>query len=126
MSAIDLNGKDAEWMQLFNMIRVECPHARIENLVVVEGAPWGYAQIRFSKVPPRPTKKPGPEPEERFNSDWEWFIGECQELSDGIILEVNFRDGNPITVFGIKSPMGRFIDPKGAQSVEARGAMAFA
>ena len=109
-------------MQLFHMIREECPHCRIENLIVVDGAVWGYQHIRFSKVPPRQKTKP----EARLldlNGEWEWFIRECQELGNAIIPEVHFRDGSPIVLYGDK-PEGIAISPLGGDRAEPRRALA--
>ncbi len=126
MSAVDLKGKDADWTQLFNMITVECPHARVENLVVVDGAPWGYTYIDFTRARPREEQRAAPGPSDRMNPDWQWFVRECQELRDGIITEVHFRDGNPITIRGVKSAMGRINGLLGGDRAKPQRALALA
>lgn len=123
---MDLKKKEAAWSQFVNMIREECPHCRVENLVVVEGAVWGYQKISFSKVPPRPGRTE-PAPRKGLDADWEWFIGECQELSNAIIPEVHFRDGRPIVVYGDKAAeVLTTINPLGGDRAGARNALALA
>lgn len=124
MPEIDFRGKEAEWLQFFQMIREAFPHCRVDNLVVVNGAPWGYARIHYSDVPPREARRPARERDDGFNPDWAWFILKCQHLKDGIMLEVHFRDANPITVFGEQAAMGRFIGPQGGDRTEPRRALA--
>lgn len=126
MSAVDFGGKEAAWMQFINMIREECPHCQVENLVVVDGAAWGYTYIDFTKVRPREALRAGSGPADRLNSDWQWFIRECQELRDGIITEAHFRDGNPITIRGVKTAMGRINGLLGGDRAEPRRALAMA
>lgn len=99
MPGLDLKGKETEWMQFFQMITLECPHCTIENLIVIDGAPFDYGRIWFSKVPPRDSVKPVVVFDD-LNLDWEWFVEECHSLGTGIIPEAHFRDGNPRNLYG--------------------------
>lgn len=126
MQEIDFKGKEAAWMQFVNMVREECPHCQVENLVVVDGAAWGYTYIDFTKVRPREAQRAASAAADRLSPDWQWFIRECQELRDGIITEVDFRDGNPITIRGVKSAMGRINGLLGGDRAKPQRALAMA
>jgi len=117
---------EAAWMQFINMIRGECPHCRVDHLVVVDGAAWGYGYIDFTRARPRDAQRAAPEPSSALNADWRWFIGECQALRDGIISEVHFRDGNPVTIRGVKTAMGRIDGLIGGDKAGRRMASALA
>lgn len=123
MPDMDFQGKEASWRRFFRMIQEEWPHCRVDNLVVVDGAPWGYTRLHYSEVAPREARIPGCDRGKGFNSNWEWFIRKCQQLTNGIMLEVHFRDGNPITVFGEQSAMGLFTGPQGGDRAEPRKAL---
>ena len=106
------------------MIEEECPHCRVENLIVIDGAVWGYQSIRFSKVPPRANGDPRRRPAE-LTAGWQWFIHECQKLKNAIVPEVHFRDGSPAVLVGNKSD-GLTISPLGGSRAEPQRALALA
>lgn len=99
MKDIDFKGNEAAWAQFYQMIRDQFPHCKVEGLVIADGAPRDFRNIRYSKVPPRETA-PRHDDHADFGGDWRWLIGECQVLKNGVLAEAHFRNGEPVVIYG--------------------------
>lgn len=119
MPEIGLGKGESAWMQFFHMIREECPHCRVEDLIIVNGSVSNYRNIRYSKVPPRESIRTGSSLPDVLNSDWVWFIQECQELCNGIIPEVHFRNGNPFVLYGDIPGENYIVSDQGGDRAES-------
>lgn len=98
MQAVDFAGKEAEWMQLFELIREQFPYSKMKELEVRDGAVVSFKAVQYTFVFGRGQQAPRPLLPAAFDEQWQRFMRFCRALEDGVVGEVHFTDGRPVLV----------------------------
>lgn len=118
--AVDFEGKESAWKQLFHVIREQFPYSKMRGLEVRDGAVVSFQTVQYTFIFGRGMEPPRALLPTAFDDQWQRFMRFCQALENGTVGEVHFTDGRPVLVS--MEQQGMDLTPQGFASPRKGGA----
>jgi len=117
--AVDFDGKESAWMQLFHIIREQFPYSKMRGLKVRDGAVVSFETVQYTFIFGRGMETPPGLLPGTFDEQWQRLLCFCRSLQNGTVGEVHFTDGRPVLV-SLERP-GMNLTPQGFASARKGG-----